>query len=258
MNIKKTGLIFGVCAVAAVAFFPLRAALNPQDKEEIQNVIHQYLIENPEVIKEAIQALQQKEMMAMKQKSTDAIMQNTDLLFKSKSPSLDKPNADINIVEFFDYRCHYCKNMQKELQTVFSGNQTIRMVYKELPVLGDISVSAAKAALAANMQGKYVELHDKLFAEPQLTEPKIYELAQSVGLDLEKLKKDMQDPAVQDELTANMKLAQEIGVRGTPAFIVAKNPMDAKQTPVYLPGAFPASRLAEVIQNIKEGKPVAE
>ena len=130
------------------------------------------------------------------------------------------PQGDVTVVEFFDYQCGYCKAVQADTQTLIKGDSKLRFVLKEFPILGPASVVASKAALASRGQGKYVEFHNALMAQRgQLDEAVIMRLAKSVGLDTDRLKKDMDSPDVLKVIAANQALAEKLNIRGTPAFV---------------------------------------
>ena len=252
MSKGKVGLIFIIFAMGIVAFFPLRASLSAPDREEIHTIIREYLIQNPEVIKEAIEVLQKREMQAMADKQIESIKENKDMLFASTSPSSDTADSKLTIVEFFDYQCRYCKKLTPEMTQVLNNNNDVRVIYKELPLLGGGSTMAAQAALAAHQQGKYTEFHKALMdTEVKLTEEVIFNKAQTVGLDLEKLKADMLKPEIKTELEQNRALAQSLGLRGTPAIIIIPTNMTDEVKPTYLPGAVSADRLQEIIDEAK-------
>jgi protein-disulfide isomerase len=127
-------------------------------------------------------------------------------------------DGKVTLVEFFDYRCSHCEAMSPVLHAVASKNNELRVVYKEYPIRGKISVFAAKAALAANNQGKYLELHNAMMDSDNLDENKILNLAKSLGLDIDKLKTDMDSVAIEEEIRASYQLGRELGIFGTPTF----------------------------------------
>jgi protein-disulfide isomerase len=131
------------------------------------------------------------------------------------------PDGDVSLVEFFDYNCGFCKRAMPEVVKIVGDDKKVKLVLKELPIFGEDSEAAAKAALAARKQGKYFEMHQKLFSEPgKANLEKALQVAQELGLDVEQLKKDMEDPAVKDALAENRALAEELGVQGTPYTLV--------------------------------------
>ena len=135
------------------------------------------------------------------------------------TPVGGNPQGDVTIVEFFDYRCPYCKQVQPSLETLLDQDPKLRFVYKEMPVLGPSSVVAAHAALAARLQGKYDAFHNAMMAaKGQITDEVVYHVAGSVGLDVERLKRDMASPEVDQAVKANLALAEALDIRGTPGF----------------------------------------
>ena len=130
----------------------------------------------------------------------------------------------MTIVEFFDYRCPYCKQVLPALQTLLKEDHKLRFVYKEMPVLGPASVTAAHAALAAQRQGKYEAFHTAMMAtKGQITDETVYKVAGSVGLDVDRLKQDMSAPEIEQALKANLALADALNIRGTPGFIIGNH-----------------------------------
>lgn len=252
MKLNKSALIVGLAIIAGIAFFPLKAAFSPKDQEEMHQIIRSYLIEHPEVLKESLMALQKKEELEQENLAKNAIKENHEQLFAAKSPSTENATATIILVEFFDYQCHYCKKMKIEIDKLLKNNPNIKVVYKELPVLGQVSVVASRYALAANMQGLYHPMSEKLLSfEGKLTEEKIMELAKEAGVDLERLKIDMESATIQTELEQNMSLAQKLRIRGTPAIIVSPYPMNPAMEPIFLTGATDEPKLQEMINQWK-------
>lgn len=198
---------------------------------QIETTIHQYLLKKPEVVVEALQIFQQKQMESMQQlfKETQKLVPSyIDVLFQQTSdPIIGQPNGKIAVVEFSDYQCSHCIEMVPILEGVLKANPNLKLIVKEFPIRGGISETAARAGLAANKQGKYSQFRAALFkasgSMPALTEDKIFEIAQTIGLNVEQLKKDMNDQAIKDAIAANRKLAGDLKLMGTPAFFIAKS-----------------------------------
>jgi protein-disulfide isomerase len=143
------------------------------------------------------------------------------LLNDRQTQTLGHPQGDVTIVEFFDYACPFCKAAEPRIEALLKQDKGVRLVVKEFPVLGPDSVVASRAALAAARQGRYAAFHQALLLHHGgLDEPAIFEVAHDVGLDVQRLKRDMADPAITAEIQANLKLAHDIHVPGTPTFIV--------------------------------------
>jgi len=184
--------------------------------------IHDYLVKNPDVLVEMSNELDKRQADEQDAKQQKAISKNADKIFRSpETPVAANPDGNVTMVEFFDYNCGYCKRAMPEILKLVGDDTKVKLVLKELPIFGDDSIAAAKAALAARKQGKYYEMHQKLFSEPGKADlDKALSVAKELGLDVDQLKKDMDDPAVKDALAENHKLAEELGVQGTPYTLV--------------------------------------
>jgi protein-disulfide isomerase len=185
-----------------------------------------------------------------------AVVKNApELLRVAKNPESGNPNGKVSLIEFFDYQCTHCIAVNPTVVAVMKSNPDLRVVYKEFPLNSGVSTFAAKAALAANIQGKYFYFHDALMrANGGLTEDKVLEIAKTCGLDLAKLKVDMETKAVSDALQANYKLAQSLGISGTPVLIGAPSDLQttSKDTDVfYILGAPDYIYLQNLISKIK-------
>lgn len=252
MPIKRISILTVLLLVGALAFFPLRATIGSEDKQAIEKIVHDYLIENPELIKEALQALQVKEAQAQREETIKTIKDQQQAIFKADSPGVQPENANVVLVEFFDYQCKYCRNMSTVMETIKQNNPDLQIIYKDLPILGGHSVTAAKAALAARKQGKYMELHKALMGQTgKLSKEKIMEIATSVGIDTEQLEQDMNTSEINDMIETNVQLARNIGIRGIPAIIVAHPSKIDTKDPMFLPGAVSESALQEAIDSFQ-------
>ncbi len=232
---------------------PLYAAsFDDNQKQEIGQVVHEYLISHPEVIVQAIQVLQGKEAKAFEENAKKAISENMDGLFNSESPTIENKAPKVTLIEFFDYNCPHCRTMSKILDQLQEKNKDIRIVYKELPVLGEDSLIASKAALAAREQKKYNEFHDKLMAYPgAVSSATVMQIAKEVGLDSDKLKKDMESDKVRTELEANQKLAISLGIRGTPSFVIGRFPAKKDMPTEFIPGETTQEELMKRIDAVR-------
>jgi protein-disulfide isomerase len=200
------------------------AALSPKQMEAVRKIVRDYILENPEIIGDAIEALQEKTRRAIEAENAKMITEKRkDIENDPSSPVGGNPKGDVTIVEFFDYNCGYCRQIHGPLMDLLKTDGKIRMVYKELPVLGKASVLAARIALAAHMQGKYVEFNDALMrSRGQATEDSLFALAKGLKLDIDKLKKDINSPEIEKALEANEELARLLGVKGTPGFVIGE------------------------------------
>lgn len=253
-RILSTIAISSVVALAPQAFAAKDSnSFTPDQKKIIEQITHDYLINNPEVLVEVSQKLQEQQENQMKkieENAQKAIPKLAKELFNdSNSPIIGNPKGNVTIVEFFDYQCPHCKNMSQVVDGIVKKDDKVRVVLKEFPIFGSSSVYASKAALAANKQGKYTQFHDALMetANP-LTKEKVLEAAKSVGLNIDQLNKDMESKEVKDELDQNLKLAQKLGIMVTPVFIIGstENAHNEKNKSYFIPGGGISE---EVMQN---------
>jgi len=243
----------GLIAVGAVlglrATPPGQVAAAPAlsgDKAALGKAIREYLIANPEVLVESMQELERKQDSQHDSAAQKAIQENQAALMSDpESPIAGNPNGDVTIVEFSDYQCPYCKRAHGAVKSVLAADGKVRLVFKDLPILGEPSRIAALAALASRAQNKHLALHDALMEySGKLDRDKILEIAGSVGLDIAQLQKDMDDPKLKTIIDRNMALAQALGVRGTPAFVIGNQ---------FVPGAVDADTLKQLIAGARKG-----
>lgn len=223
MSRRSTAL--SALALSAAFLLPGSAIAQdkPLDREAVEAIVREYILSHPEIITEAIQVLQQREEEAQRKAVSDAIAANREELERSKtSPVIGNPKGDVTLVEFFDYNCPYCRQAKAELKAALEEDKGVRVVLKEFPILGPGSTAAARAALAAQKQGKYAAFHDALMSHPGRIqdEATVFQIAEETGLDMARLKTDMEAADIQAELDANAELAAKLGVRGTPAFVI--------------------------------------
>jgi len=212
-------------ADAAVTAKPL----SPAERTAIEGVIKDYLTkEHPEVIMDAVQELQKRDEANSMASNAKAIASSSkDLYDDPHTPVGGNPKGDVKVVEFFDYQCPYCKGVQPAIDKLLKDDHHVKFIYKEFPILGEISTEATKAALASVKQGKYLKFHDALMkapfshnANPPADEKLLWKTAKDAGLNIDKLKKDMKDPEIEKIVDGNLKLGATIGVRGTPMFVI--------------------------------------
>jgi protein-disulfide isomerase len=239
----------GATDPAAPNMTPADAAagpLSPPQVDQVQKIVSDYLRAHPEVIIDAIKAYQAKKDADQQAEARKNIVALKDDIYKDPtSPVGGNPQGDVAIVEFFDYRCPYCKAVAPDLDKALAQDGKVKLVYKEFPILGPVSVTASKAALAAEMQGKYVPFHQKLIGyKGTLDDATIYKLAGDVGLDVTKLKADMAKPEIQAIIDKNAKLADKLNVQGTPGFVVGQE---------MIPGAASVDELTAAIKRARAG-----
>lgn len=225
--------------------------VTPEQKKQFEQIIHDYLVTNPDVLMEASQALQAKQQATMEQAAKSAIAKDADQLLAGKLAVAGNPKGAVTIVEFFDYQCGHCKKMKPVFADIVSKNANVRVVYKEFPIFGKSSEVASKAALAAAMQGKYMVFHDALLdmGKP-MDEKVVMDAAQAAGLDMAKLKVDMDSKAIADELAATRKLAESMHLMGTPAIVVMATPagvLKPNTEPSFIPGGTSTEALQALV-----------
>jgi protein-disulfide isomerase len=198
-------------------------AQTPADaRGAVEEIIREYLLSHPEVIVESLQRAQQQRLEAARAQSRAAVeARRRELLEDPDSPVGGNPAGDVSVVEFFDYRCPHCRRMAPVVKALLAEDHGVRLIYKELPILGEESVLASRAALAARGQGKYVEAHDQLMTEAgPLTRPAVLAVLTRIGLDGERLGVEMDAPEIATLIGRQLALAQALGIDGTPAFVV--------------------------------------
>jgi len=224
VRLVTLALVLGIVASALVAR-PVVGADEPKlTQQEIEKIVHDYLLREPEVLAEALRLLQQRQSSAAAQKAKQAIRDHQQaLLSDQSSPVEGNAQGKVTIVEFFDYRCVHCRRVASTIDQLVRSNASVRVVYKNFPVLGEPSVLAARAAVAAQQQGGWPKLHRAMLAyEGDFTTETLLKLGTSVGLDSGKLKTDMMSPATDKALQANLTLAAALGVDVTPTFVIGE------------------------------------
>jgi protein-disulfide isomerase len=209
--------------MAAVFIMPASAQeITPVQRSQIETIIHNYLLEHPEVLLDAMRVLETRQQAADEASAKKAVATLTRELFDDPgSPVAGNPKGDVTIVEFFDFRCPVCKKIHPVLSDVVKADGNIRVVYKQWPILGPESEYAARVALAARYQGKYLALHEALVAtETKLSSDEVMRIAGKVGLDRQRLIKDMERPEIQQDLMKSFMLADELKINGTPSYVI--------------------------------------
>lgn len=222
-------------------------------QRQIEIIIHNYLIQHPQVLDEASKALQVQELKKLTKRAIAGARTSTDDLLRSGSPVVGNSNGPVTMVAFLDYQCPFCRAMTQMLEHLIKINPELRVVFKEFPVHGKYSVMAAKVALAADLQGKYWEVHKALMQAPMfLTEQGIMNAAKSTGVNMEQLTKDMQKPGITAEINKAVKLAQKLQLEGDPSYFFMKTDMkDNSSAPIYfIPGYASEAELQALINKI--------
>ncbi len=218
-------------------------------KAEIETIVKEYLLENPEVIRDAIIRLQEKELAEEQESYRESIISAKDLLENDpRDPAIGPSDAKVTIVEFFDYNCGFCKRATPWVEeAVEKYGDDIRVVFKELPILDDrtkTSRLAARAALAAQRQGKYAEMHFALMEQQRLSGEIIRETAEEIGLDMRKYDADLADATIDQHINDTLQLADRLpALTGTPFFVVGDE---------YISGAN-TGRLEQIVKDKLKG-----
>lgn len=211
-------------ALTVIATALAQDTAKPLTKPEIEQIVKDYILKNPEVLIDSVRQYQERAQAAQKQREKQAVVtRHEELVGDPASPAtkaLAKSGDQVTVVQFFDYRCGYCKKVGPTLVKFLADNPNVRLVFKEFPILGPESTAAAKAGLAAEKQGKYVAFHQALMASSSVNEASIEQIARNVGLDIARLKTDMQSPEIAATIEKNMQLASALGVTATPTFVV--------------------------------------
>ncbi len=221
-------------------------AFTPSQEDALRQLIRSYLLENPEVLVEALESYREQQERLAERRKQDAVAANRSALEKDPAtPVLGNPDGDVVVVEFFDYRCPYCKRGKDTLFEVVEADGNVRLVMKEFPILGPDSLHAARVALAAGKQDKYREMHVALMeAQGELDEAGVAAIAESIGLDAERLKRDMLSEEIEKALRENYELADALDIGGTPAFVIGDT---------LVPGAIDPDSLRALIAKARSG-----
>ncbi len=216
-------------AVAALSSAPARAnSFTDAQKQQLGTFIHDYLVNNPEVLRDAIEALDKHDKAAAEADREKVVTSQAGPLFSSKyQATIGNPNASATMVEFFDYNCHYCKGALPDIAKLIKGDPNLKVVLKDFPVLGPGSVEAAKVAAAARNQlpgDKFWAFHMKLLgSHGPVGKAEAMAVAKDLGLDMDKLAKDMESPDVKTGLDETMRLADALQINGTPTFVLGQD-----------------------------------
>jgi len=253
MLFRRTGLLCAALLLAAVSSGTRAsaqqaspgAAGHAKSSEEIERIIRDYLLKNPEIVIEAIEAYKKKAEEADRVAVARVLKDQRETIRNDpSSPVGGNPKGDVTVVEFFDYRCGVCKRVHDTVAELVRTDGKIRHVYKEWPILGPQSVAAARAALAARNQGKYILFHDALMQHRgRMGTDEIFGIAKRVGLDPDRLRKDMGSPEIDTILRRNYELAEALKINGTPSFVIGDE---------LIPGAMDLNGLRSVVRKARK------
>jgi len=217
------------CAVLTAPQALCAQSFTDQQKNELGAIIRDYLVNHPEVLQEAMAELEKRQAVAEAEKNKAAVKTNAQALFDSSHQVVvGNPQGDVTLVEFFDYNCGYCKRALADMMELMKDDGKLRVVLKEFPVLGPGSVEAAQVAIAARMQDKsgkkYLDFHQRLLGgRGQADRAKALAAAKDAGFDMARLERDLTSPEVKATLDESMKLAEQLGLNGTPSYVVGSD-----------------------------------
>jgi protein-disulfide isomerase len=243
-------------ALAAVAFAALilsaafpAAALSPAERGEIEKIIKEYLLQNPEVLRDAMIELQRRQQAAEAKERAEAVKQNRALIYDSpRGVVIGNPKGDVAVVEFFDYNCGYCKRALQDMDVLLKADPKLKFVMKEFPVLGPGSVDAAKVAVAVRMQDKdgkkYPDFHRRLLnTRGEANRERALAAAKEAGADLAQLEKDLKSDEIEATLLESIALADSLGISGTPSYVIGDQ---------VVPGAVGVDALKKQIDAVRK------
>ena len=214
--------IFTLTLSFVCLFGLVRPGAAEMTQAEIKQLALEAILENPEIIRQAITLLQQRDEASSATQVQALLSEQRTLLERDpNAPVIGNNKGDVTVIEFFDYNCPYCKRAWSELNTVMAQDPDVRVVLREWPILGEASVYATRASLAARKQGRYVDFHNALMASKGRAQPaSVMAIAKSVGLDTAQLKADMKSPEIDEHIETSMRLARALNFSGTPAYII--------------------------------------
>lgn len=220
-------------------------SLSAEQKAEIQKLFEEYLLENGEVILQSVNDYQGKLAEQQREEQNKKAQEFISSLKKQKNlPATGNKKGDITIVEFFDYNCGYCRKALNEIQTVLKGDDNIKVIFIDMPILGPTSLEAAKWSLAANEIGEYFKFHQAVMEHngPK-EEQNLEKIAKDLGLDAKKMKKIKESDKIQKQIDENLLQARTIGISGTPGFIIGDE---------VSPGFIPAAQIKDIIAQARK------
>ena len=226
-------------------------SFNGDQRREIERIVKEYLLSNPELLQDVMSELEKRQATAEAEKHRASVTEHSAALFSSpRQVTLGNPQGDVTVVEFFDYNCSYCKRAMSDMLDLIKSDGHLKFVLKEFPVLGEGSVQAAQVAAAVRMQDpggkKYLDFHQKLLGgRGQADRTRALAAAKDAGLDVARIEKDMASDEVKATIEESFKLAEALGLNGTPSYVVG--------TDVVI-GAVGANTLKEKINSARCGK----
>jgi protein-disulfide isomerase len=244
-----------IAALAGIGLFvlphylvaePAPGGSSSPDRAATEKIVREYLLSNPQILREVAEKLREKDAAEAETARADVFRKDASEIYDSEHQVvLGNPNGDVTLVEFFDYNCGYCKQALADTEELLRSDKKLRLVLKEFPVLGQDSVDAARVALAVYSQApdKYFDFHRQLLSSEAATAEVALGIASKLGLDQGKLSAAIADPKVEANLGAVQKLAKQLGINGTPTYVIADR---------VLPGATGADTLKDLIADVRK------
>ena len=240
--------LIAAVVLAACILLPMAVqaadSFTPVQRSEIVRILRDALVKDPSILRDAVEALQASERGQEEASAKASLAANRDQLIDSADPVAGNPNGNVTIVEFFDVRCSYCKRLEAPMAELLKQDPNIRLVYKDLPVLGPASVLGARALLAAQKQGRYEPMRNALMhTDIPITRDSLRAEAEQLKLDWPKMSQDMDAPDIDARIQKNMKLATALGIQGTPAMVIGNT---------LIPGAIDLQELKRVVADARK------
>ena len=209
-------------ALVIAATFPLAVSAQELSEERVKELVYEAILENPQIVMDAVRILEERRQEDQRASATAVLENQRDRLERDPNAIvLGNPDGDVTVVEFFDYNCPYCRRVMPEVDALVEQDPNVRLVYREWPILGEGSVFAARAALAARKQGKYEEFHVAMMGmKGRAEEASVLRIAREVGLDIDQMRLDMKAPEVDEHIQTSMDLTRALGFSGTPSFVI--------------------------------------
>lgn len=223
-------------------------ALTPAQKKAVEATIENYILSHPEIIVQALQRMQERDKRDKENQVMGFLESKNDNIRNDPNSYVGgNPDGDVTLVEFFDYRCGYCKKFHPVMEELLKTDKNLRVVYKEFPILGPDSMLASQAAIAALLQDRklYLPFHTALMeAKGSLTQARILDIAEETGLDIGRLKNNLQAAKIKEVVAGNYEIAQNLGITGTPGFVIGDT---------VIPGYVNADQMRRLIAEARSG-----
>lgn len=246
LSLLQRLLTVGMAVVLLLAV-ALPALAESDEDDRIKQLVIEAILENPEIVAQAMSILRERDADQQASALRTTLQRlRPELDEDENAPILGNVEGDVTLIEFFDYNCPYCKSVAPDILSLIEEDRSIRLVYREWPILGEDSLFAARAALAAREQGLYEELHWALMSLRRATKQTVLIAAEEVGLNIERLQRDMTSDKIAQHVERSMQLAREIGLSGTPSFVLGDR---------VIPGAISLEEMRDLLHQYRAERP---